>query len=63
MIGNRFTPAVILTKLGLGRIGCLPLYSVVCMVTLPAGPVPLMPNRLFAFCVRPLIPQLDSKIA
>src|SRR5262249_24538563 len=32
-------------------------------LTLPAGPLPLMPNKLWYFAASPLRPQADSSIA
>src|ERR1700759_2392357 len=42
---------------------CPPWYSDVGRLTLPAGPDPLMPNRLWYCAARPLLPQADSSIA
>ncbi len=42
---------------------CPPSYSEVGRLTLPAGPVPLMPKRLWYCAARPLCPQADSSMA
>jgi hypothetical protein len=40
-----------------------PWYSWVGSETLPAGPVPLMPNRLWSWVASELCPQPDSSMA
>src|SRR5262245_55514922 len=40
-----------------------PRYSCVGSESLPAGPVPLMPNRLWSFVASVLSPQPDSSMA
>src|SRR6201999_2564676 len=42
---------------------CPPWNSEVGRLRLPAGPLPLMPNRLWYFAASPLRPQADSSIA
>src|SRR6266567_1575923 len=52
------------TRNGAVRVTDLPLsYSWVGCTSLPAGPVPLMPNRLWSLVARLLRPQPDSSIA
>ena len=52
------------TRNGAVRVTQMPFsYSCVGRMSLPAGPVPLIPNRLWSAAASPLCPQPDSSMA